>query len=40
MGLEGQIIEQRSNNRLLVIVHFLNRGVSLDIDDLDVELLT
>ena len=39
MGLEGQIMEHRNNHRLLVIVHFLNRGVSLDIDDIDVELL-
>ncbi len=40
MGLEGLIVERRNHYRLMVVVHFLNRGVSLDIEDIDVELLT
>jgi hypothetical protein len=40
MGLEGLIVERRNHYRLMVVVQFLNRGVSLDIEDIDVELLT
>jgi transcriptional antiterminator RfaH len=40
MGLEGMIVERRNSMRLMVVVQFLNRGVSLDIEDVDVELLT
>jgi transcriptional antiterminator RfaH len=40
MGLEGTILQRRNSCRLTVVVHFLNRGVSLNIEDIDVELLT
>lgn len=39
MGLEGTIQARRGGYRLIVAVHFLQRGVSLDLDDAAVEAL-
>jgi hypothetical protein len=37
MGLEGVIISRRGEDRLLVGVHFLQQGVSILIQDFQVE---
>lgn len=39
MGLEGEIISRRGESRLLVAVKFLQQGVSILIDDFQVEKL-
>jgi transcriptional antiterminator RfaH len=36
-GLEGTILDRCNNSRLLVAVNFLQKGVSLDIEDFMVE---
>lgn len=38
-GLEGVVVERRGESRLLVAVHFLEQGVSVQIDDDQVEPL-
>jgi transcriptional antiterminator RfaH len=38
-GVEGVVIERRGRNRLLVAVNFLQQGVSMAIDDYQLELL-
>lgn len=37
MGLEGTIITRRAETRLLIAVHYLQQGVSIQIDDYMVE---
>jgi transcriptional antiterminator RfaH len=37
MGLEGMIITRRGESRLLIAVHYLQQGVSVQIDDYMVE---
>jgi transcriptional antiterminator RfaH len=37
MGLEGQIVSRRGESRLLIAVHYLQQGVSIQIDDYMVE---
>jgi len=37
MGLEGTVIKRRGAERLLVIVHFLQQGVSMQMEDYQVE---
>ena len=37
MGLEGTVIKRRGTQRLLVIVHFLQQGVSVQLEDDQVE---
>jgi transcription termination factor NusG len=37
MGLEGVVVERRGEDRLLVAVHFLEQGVSIQISDFQVE---
>ena len=36
-GREGQIAERRGKRRLIVIVNFLQQGVSVELDDFEVE---
>lgn len=36
-GMEGTILKRHGIDRLLVVVHFLQRGVSIQIDDFQVE---
>jgi transcriptional antiterminator RfaH len=37
MGLEGTIVCRRAETRLLIAVHYLQQGVSVQIDDYMVE---
>ena len=37
MGLEGEILNRRGETRLLIAVHYLQQGVSIQIDDYMVE---
>jgi transcriptional antiterminator RfaH len=37
MGLEGMILTRRGETRLLIAVHYLQQGVSVQIDDYMVE---
>jgi transcriptional antiterminator RfaH len=37
MGLEGLILSRRGESRLLIAVHYLQQGVSVQIDDYMVE---
>src|SRR5262249_29303529 len=37
MGLEGVVVSRRGEDRLLVAVHFLEQGVSIQISDFQVE---
>lgn len=37
LGLEGTVIERRGRQRLLVAVRFLNQGVSLELEDVELE---
>jgi transcriptional antiterminator RfaH len=37
MGLEGAILSRRGEDRLLIAVHFLEQGVSIQISDFQVE---
>jgi len=39
MGLEGVVVSRRGEDRLLIAVHFLEQGVSVQISDFQVELL-
>jgi hypothetical protein len=39
MGLEGTVVERRGEERLLIAVHFLQQGVSIQISDFQVEPL-
>ena len=36
-GTEGTILKRHGVDRLLVVVHFLQRGVSIEIQDFQVE---
>ena len=36
-GLEGTVIKRRGAQRLLVVVHFLQRGASVQLEDYEVE---
>jgi transcriptional antiterminator RfaH len=36
-GLEGKIVERRGKTRLLVVVEYIQQGVSVDIDDFMIE---
>lgn len=38
-GLEGVVIERRGQNRLLVVVHYIQQGISMAIEDFMVEPL-
>jgi transcription antitermination factor NusG len=38
-GLEGTIVKRRGQERLLVAVRFLNQGVSIELEDVDLERL-
>ncbi|TWT79352.1 hypothetical protein CA13_07520 [Planctomycetes bacterium CA13] len=38
-GLEGTIIKRKTGSRLLIAVHYLHQGVSVEIDDFMVEPL-
>jgi transcription antitermination factor NusG len=38
-GIEGTIIRRRGTERLLVAVRFLNQGASIEMEDVDLELL-
>lgn len=37
LGLEGTVIERRGRQRLLVTVRFLNQGVSIELEDVELE---
>jgi transcriptional antiterminator RfaH len=39
MGLEGVVLSRRGEDRLLVAVHFLEQGVSIQINDFQVEAI-
>jgi transcriptional antiterminator RfaH len=39
MGLEGIVLSRRGEDRLLIAVHFLQQGVSIEINDFQVEPL-
>jgi len=39
MGLEGVVVSRRGEDRLLVAVHFLQQGVSVQINDYQVEAI-
>jgi transcriptional antiterminator RfaH len=39
VGLEGVVIRRRGQDRLLVAVHFLQKGASIEIADFQVERL-
>jgi transcription antitermination factor NusG len=39
MGMEGKIVNRRGSDRLLVAVEFLQQGVSIEINDFQVEPL-
>ena len=36
-GLEGTVVARRGEERLLVAVRFLNQGVSIELEDVDIE---
>lgn len=38
-GLEGTVLDRKGGRRLLVAVRFLNQGVSIELEDVDVERL-
>jgi transcription antitermination factor NusG len=38
-GMEGTVIRRRGAERLLVAVRFLNQGASIELEDVDLELL-
>jgi len=38
-GIEGTVIRRRGMERLLVAVRFLNQGASIELEDVDLELL-
>jgi transcription antitermination factor NusG len=38
-GLEGTVVARRGEERLLVAVRFLNQGVSIELEDVDLERL-
>lgn len=38
-GLEGTVVRRRGEERLLVAVHFLNQGASIELEDVDLERL-
>jgi transcription antitermination factor NusG len=38
-GLEGQVIKRRGSQRLVVAVRLLNQGVSMELEDIDLERL-
>ena len=37
LGLEGTVVERRGRQRLLVTVRFLNQGVSIELEDVELE---
>lgn len=39
LGLEGTVVKRRGGERLLVAVHFLNQGASIELEDIDLERL-
>ena len=39
VGVEGTVVRRRGAERLLVAVRFLNQGASIDLEDVDLELL-
>ena len=39
-GVEGTVVQRRGRNRLLVAVNFLQQGVSIDIEDFQLEPLS
>jgi transcriptional antiterminator RfaH len=38
-GIEGTVIRRRGEERLVVAVRFLNQGASIELEDVDLELL-
>ena len=37
LGMEGTVVERRGRQRLLVMVRFLNQGVSIELEDVELE---
>jgi transcriptional antiterminator RfaH len=38
-GTEGTVVGRKGSQRLIVAVHFLNQGASIELEDVDVERL-
>jgi hypothetical protein len=38
-GIEGTVIKRRGGQRLVVAVHLLNQGASIEVEDVDLERL-
>jgi transcriptional antiterminator RfaH len=36
-GIEGTVVKRRGAQRLVVAVRFLNQGVSIELEDVDLE---